>query len=75
MVELDTDTHIQVLRVHRAPLDLLDLLFPSTGSEGMRISPGIILPLKETKVIGAHQGYLAYQVSHQTLTFTLSRMS
>lgn len=57
------------LQVHQAPLDLLDLLFPS--AEDTRISQGIIQLLKERKVIVDHRGHLKFKVSGQPLTFTL----
>lgn len=60
-----------VLQVHRAPLDPLDLLLPSTDSEDMRITRGIIQLLKERKVIVDYLGHLKFEVSGQPLTFTL----
>lgn len=60
-----------VLQVHQAPLDHLDLRLPSTAPEDLMITPGITQPLKERKVIVDFQGHLKFQVSGQTLTFTL----
>lgn len=68
-MELDTVT--LVLPVLQAPLDHLDLLFPSTDSEDMRITPGITQLLKERKVIVDHREHLKFQVSGQPLTSTL----
>lgn len=60
-----------VLQVHRAPLDLPDPLFPFKEGEDMTITPGITQLLKEKKVIVDYQAYLKFQVTGQTLTFTL----
>lgn len=60
-----------VLQVHRAPLDLQDLLLPQTSSHHLRIIPGITQLLKERKVIEDHRGHLTLQVPDQPLTFTL----
>lgn len=64
-----------VLQVHLAPLDLLDLLFPSTHSEDLTITPDITQLLKERKVIEDHQGQLKLQVQGRLLIFTLYGMS
>lgn len=69
---MDTDT--PVLQVRQGPPDLLDLQLPSTDSEDMKITPGIIQPLKERKVIVDHRGHLTFQVLGQASTFTLSGM-
>lgn len=59
-----------VLQVLRVLLDLLELPFLSMEPEVMMIIPGII-QLKERKEIKDHQGLWIFQVSGQTLTFTL----
>lgn len=59
-----------VLLVHRARLDLQDLLSPQTESEAMRTTPGITQPLKERKEIEDQRGRFRLQVPDQPSTFT-----